>query len=204
MTKNIGCKKCRRLGFSVCGKEKCAVKRKPYAPGIHGRKRGRRKNVSEYGLQLREKQRMRFLYGISEKQFRNYVEKALKQRRKDVVSYLAESLESRLDNAVFKLGLAPTRKAARQMVNHGHITVNGKVVNIPSYSLRVGDVIGLATKALASGVTTNLDILLKKYEAPSWLELMREKKAGKVVAKPSIDEFVKYHNIKPIIEHYLR
>lgn len=202
MTKKINCKTCRRLGFSVCGKEKCAVKRKPYPPGVHGRKRGKRRNISEYGLQLREKQKIRFLYGISEKQFRNYVLKALKQ--KDVVSHLAESLEFRLDNTVFKLGFASTRKAARQMVSHGHVTINGKTVNIPSCGLRVGDIVGLTTKALASGAVTNLDILLKKHETPSWLELLREKREGKVVSKPAIDEFVKYHNIKSIIEYYLR
>ena len=130
-------KKSRRLGFSTLenGKE---LARRPYAPGIHGT--SRRKKVSEYGIQLQEKQKVRFMYGLNEKQFRKTFDKAGKMKGIHGENFL-KLLESRLDNLVYRLGLSTTRRGARQIVNHGHILVNGKKVNIPSYTCKPGDVI---------------------------------------------------------------
>ena len=135
-------KKSRRYGFSTLenGKD---LARKPYAPGIHGT--SRRKKISEYGIQLQEKQKVRFMYGLNEKQFRRTFEKASKMKGIAGENFL-KLLESRLDNIAYRIGYATTRRGARQLVNHGHITVNGKKVDIPSYHVKPGDVIGLKEK----------------------------------------------------------
>ena len=133
-------KKSRRLGFSVLESGKELAKR-PYAPGEHGQ--DRRKKLSNYGVQLQEKQKVRFMYGLSEKQLHKLFEKALKMKGVNGENLL-KLLESRLDNLVYRIGFATTRKGARQLVNHGHVTVNGKKVNIPSYQVKPGDVISLA------------------------------------------------------------
>ena len=135
-------KKSRRLGFSVLenGKE---LAKKPYIPGEHGQ--DRRKKLSNYGIQLQEKQKVRFMYGLNEKQFRKVFEKAGKMKGVHGENLL-KLLESRLDNLVYRTGFATTRKGARQLVNHGHVTVNGQKVNIPSYIVKPGDVIGLREK----------------------------------------------------------
>lgn len=137
-------KKSRRLGFSTLENGKELAKR-PYAPGIHGN--DRRKKVSEYGIQLQEKQKVRFMYGLNEKQFHKLFDKASKMSGIAGENFL-KLLESRLDNIVYRLGLARTRRAARQVVNHGHITVNGKKVDIPSYQVKVGDVIAVKENSL--------------------------------------------------------
>src|SRR3989344_1765797 len=121
----ISCRICRRIGASVCGREKCTFRRKPYPPGIHGRGKKKRREVSEYARQLREKQVVRHSYGISETQFRNYVGKALSGHGGDVTKKLIEFLEMRLDNVVMRLGFAKARSLARQIASHGHITGNG-------------------------------------------------------------------------------
>ena len=132
-------KKSRRLGFSILENGKELAKR-PYAPGIHGS--DRRRKLSEYGVQLQEKQKVRFLYGLNEKQFRKVFEKASKMKG-IAGENLLKLLESRLDNLVYRMGMAKTRKAARQVVNHGHITVNGRKVDIPSYTAKPGDIIAV-------------------------------------------------------------
>ncbi len=135
-------KKSRRLGFSVLenGKE---LTKKPYIPGEHGQ--DRRKKLSNYGIQLQEKQKVRFMYGLNEKQFRKVFEEAGKMKGVHGENLL-KLLESRLDNLVYRIGFASTRKGARQLVNHGHVTVNGKRVDIPSYRVKPGDIIGLMEK----------------------------------------------------------
>src|SRR3989344_7894770 len=133
------CKACRRLGVSVCGRQKCALTRKPYPPGINGKKF--RRGGSEFGLQLREKQKIRLTYGLREKQFKNLVLSAFKQKSIGTPEAVVLSLESRLDNVVYRLGLATTRGASRQMVGHGHIMVNGRRVTIPSYNVKIGDTV---------------------------------------------------------------
>jgi small subunit ribosomal protein S4 len=135
-------KKSRRLGFSVLesGKE---LAKKPYAPGDHGQ--DRRKKLSNYGIQLQEKQKVKFMYGLNEKQMENTFVKAVKMKGVNGENLL-KLLESRLDNVVYRIGFATTRKGARQLVNHGHVTVNGKTVDIPSYQVKPGDVVSLKDK----------------------------------------------------------
>ena len=155
MARNIEpqCRQCRREGMKLylkgdrCYTEKCGITRRPVAPGQHGVSR---RKASEYGMQLREKQKVRRLYGMLEKQFRKYFDMA--ENMKGITGEnLLQLLERRLDNVVYRLGFANSRKQARQLVNHGHITVNGKKVNIPSYSTNVGDVIAVREKR-ASGM----------------------------------------------------
>lgn len=204
------CKTCRRQGEKLflkgerCYSQKCAIIRKPYAPGIHGNKKRSRREGSEFGVQLREKQKVRFTYGVSEKQFSSYVEKALSSHGGDVMRSLIESLEFRLDNVVFRLGFAVSRSIARQMIAHGHITVNGKKVFTPSYRTRQGHVIGVAAGSETKGMFQNLDITLKKHQAPSWLSLVPEKREGTIVTLPKVEDVVRLYNIRSIIEYYSR
>ena len=173
MARSLGpkCKQCRREGMKLflkgerCLTEKCAVERRSYPPGEHGR--GRIKQ-SEYLLQLREKQKARRYYGILEKQFRNYYEKASKQQG-ITGELLLRMLELRLDNVVFRAGWGSSRAQSRQFVRHGHVAVNGKRVTIPSYTVRKGDIVTLRDKAKAMIVVRhNLDTLDRS--TPSWLE----------------------------------
>ena len=152
-------KKSRRLGISLSGTGK-ELQKRPYAPGQHGPTQ--RKKLSEYGLQLQEKQKLRYMYGINERQFRRIFEAAGKMPGKVGENFMI-LLETRLDNLVYRLGFGRTRRAARQLVNHGHITVNGKKVDIPSYRCKVGDVIGLREKS------RNLDIVKDALEERTYL-----------------------------------
>lgn len=144
----ITCKSCRRLGESLCGREKCAYKKRPYAPGKLDSERKHRSGVSEYGEQLRAKQKMRITYGLMEKQFSMYVKRATAthdggDNAVTPALKLARELESRLDNIVYRAGFASTRALARQLVSHGHIIVNGRRVNVASYQVKIGDVIAI-------------------------------------------------------------
>ncbi len=157
----ITCKTCRRLGESLCGREKCAFKKRPYAPGKLDSERKHRSNVSEYGEQLRAKQKMRITYGLMEKQFASYVKKATAshERGEGAVTpalKLARELESRLDNMVFRAGFANTRALARQLVSHGHILVNGRRVMVASHQLKLGDVLAIREGSKNAKVFTGL------------------------------------------------
>lgn len=179
------CRQCRREGTKLmlkgerCRSEKCAVERRPYAPGVRSMRR--RRSTSEYNLQLREKQKIRRIYGVLEKQFRNYFKMAA---HSDGVTgeNLLRMLEMRLDNTVYRMGFAPSRNAARQLVLHNHLWVNGKKVNVPSYRLKEGDTIQVKEKS------KNLDVVhtaLKTLkEAPEWLEIDKVKLTGTVVREP--------------------
>ncbi len=160
--------------------------------------------MSEYGFQLREKQRLKFLYLLRERQFKNYIQEALKGKNTGITSRLAEFLELRLDNVIYKSGFAKSRSIARQIAGHGHIVVNGKKINIPSYRLKVGDKISIRPESAAKKVFQNLDIYFKKYEPPVWLELDKEKKESKVVGKPSVQDMEIKSNLNAIIEFYSR
>ncbi len=188
--------------MSVCGREKCAFKRKPYPPGVHGK--AFRRQGSEFGSQLAEKQKLKFLYGLRERQFRNYIENALKQKGVVTSDAIINSLESRLDNAVYRIGYAPTRAAARQIVNHGHVQVNGKRVNIPSYRLKIGDEVKLRELSKSKPLFQDLEIMMKKAAPPSWLELDRGTYAAKMKAPPSGEGLGKGYNINAIVEYYSR
>jgi len=209
---NTKCKICRRAGEKLFLKEgkcytpKCPLTRKSYPPGVQ--KRGAEKKpkraLSEYGLQLAEKQKLKFFYLLRERQFKNYVKEALKGTGSDIISRLAEILELRLDNVVYRLGFAKSRSVARQLVSHGHIMVNGKKTNIPSYRLKVGDIIAIRPQSASKKIFQDLDIYFKKYQPPVWLELNKEKKEGKVVGKPQAQDIEVKTNLNAIIEFYSR
>ena len=184
------CRLCRREGDKLflkgtrCFTEKCAVERRKYAPGQHGQSRGK---VSDYGIQLREKQKARRIYGIMERQFRIYFEKA--GHMKGVTGEnLLQLLERRLDNVVFRMGFAANRREARQLVKHGHFAVNGRKADIPSHLLKAGDVIEIrkAGKELKA-VTESLSVAEHKG-MPEWVEVDMQAVKGRFVRVPSRDE----------------
>ncbi len=184
------CRLCRREGEKLflkgdrCYTSKCAVARRSYPPGEHGQGR---KKVSEYGLQLREKQKLRQSYGMLEGQFFRYYKMA--ERKKGITGEnLLQLLETRLDNVVYRLGFAVSRAEARQMVLHGHFQVNGKRVNIPSYQLRAGDEIAVRESSRQHPVIASLAPELGKRTVPEWLQLNPESLSGTVVELPSREQ----------------
>ena len=187
----------RRFGEPIFGPDKVLAK-KSYAPGQHGSMK-RRGKKSEYGIQLDEKQKAKFTYGILEKQFSNLYKEAL--RRKGITGeILLQLCELRLDNVVYRLGIAPTRRAARQFVSHRHITVNGNIVNIPSYALNVGDVIGVrerskSMEAINNSVSNNINQM-------EWLEFNPDTKTGKVIVAPERIQIPENINEQLIVELY--
>lgn len=201
------CRQCRREGMKLylkgdrCYSGKCAVDRKSYAPGMHGQ--ARQKKVSEYGVQLREKQKTRRIYGVLEKQFRGYFEKA--ERQQGITGEnLLKTLERRLDNVVYRLGLGASRVEARQLVRHGHFTVNGHKVDIPSFQVKIGDVIEVKEKSKESPRLKELMERAADRTPPQWLEYEADAARGRVVAFPArdqIDAQVKEHLI---VELYSR
>lgn len=184
------CRLCRREGQKLylkgerCYTDKCSVGRRSYAPGQHGQGR---KKVSEYGLQLRAKQATRRYYGVLESQFRHYYELAEKREGKTGEQLLA-ILETRLDNVVYRLGFASSRKEARQLVLHNHFSVNGKKVNIPSYLVSVGDVITINEKSRESSKIKAVIEANASHPAPKWLEVNREQMQGKVISEPTRED----------------
>ncbi|SFB25204.1 SSU ribosomal protein S4P [Lentibacillus halodurans] len=191
-------KKSRRLGISLTGTGK-ELDRRPYAPGQHGP--NQRKKMSEYGLQLQEKQKLRFMYGLNERQFRNLFTQASKMKGVHGENFMI-LLESRLDNIVYRLGLARTRRQARQLVNHGHVTVDGGRVDIPSYRVMPGQVIGLREKS------QNLDIVKEAIEVnnfvPEYLTFDEDKKEGTYSRYPERSELPAEINEALIVEFYSR
>ncbi len=188
----------RKFGEAIFGPDRAFEKRK-YPPGQHGPNR-RRKQKSDYAVQLMEKQKAKYTYGLLERQFRNLFDKA---NRKDGVTgdILLQLLESRLDNTVFRLGLAPTRRAARQLVNHGHIVLNGIVNNIPSTLLRPGDIITVR------GKSKNLDIIKNAIGSSNvrdfgWLEFSPDHGVGKFLAYPEVEKIPENINAQLIVELY--
>ena len=190
---------CRRLEFPVFESDKFSSIRKNYPPGQHGQ--SRRKKLSNYGVQLREKQRIKYLYGILEKQFRNYFKKA-NNKSGATGDNLLISLESRLDNTVYRLGLANTRSAARQLVSHKHFLVNNKVVNIPSYSLSDGDVIEVRSKSKKNDIFLNSMRRIKSDNPMPWLTLDKSKLMGTFDKVPTRDEISEPLNEQLVVELY--
>ena len=195
------CRQCRREGLKLylkgerCYTEKCGIDRKAYPPGQHGQ--GRRSKQSEYGLQLREKQKARRIYGVLETQFRRYFAEA--DRRKGITGEnLLQILESRLDNIVYRMGFALSRPEARQLVKHGHFSVDGQKVNIPSYQVRPGDVVTVRETSREKGRFKELAELTRNQGTMDWLEVDRENLNGKVVRLPKREEI----DI-PIAEHLI-
>lgn len=194
------CRLCRREGAKLylkgdrCYTGKCAIDRRAYAPGQHGQGR---KKVSEYGLQLREKQKAKRIYGILETQFRNYFEKA--DRQKGITGEnLLRLLERRLDNVVFRLGYGSSRTEARQLVRHGHFIVNDSRVNIPSFLVKVGDVVAVTEKSKESPKLKELAESAQSKAAPAWLEKDSAALGGKIVSIPSREDID-----VPIQEHLI-
>lgn len=187
----------RKFGEPIFGEDKVLAKRN-YPPGQHGV--NKRRKTSEYGVQLREKQKAKYTYGVLEKQFRNLFEKA--SRTKGVKGeVLLQLLEARLDNVVYRLGIAPTRAAARQLVSHCHITVDGKVVNIPSYSVKPGQVVAVREKAKSLEViTTSLEGF--NHSKYNWLEWNESDKAGKMLNVPQRAEIPENIKEQLIVELY--
>lgn len=191
-------KKARRLGFSILENGKELAKR-PYAPGAHGN--DKRRKSSEYGIQLAEKQKIRLMYGLNEKQFHKLFDKASKMEG-PAGHNLLNLLESRLDNLVYRLGLAKTRRAARQVVNHGHITVNGIKVDIPSYQVRVGDTI--AIKEQSQDHKAIKEALETCTSRPAFVEWNDKTLSGKYLRKPDRSELNQEINETLIVEYYNR
>jgi len=187
----------RKFGEPIFGPDKF-LEKKNFPPGQHGNSR-RRKKESEYGIQLKEKQKAKYTYGILEKQFRNVFAKA--SRKKGITGEnLLQLIEARLDNVVYRMGLSPTRSGARQLVSHRHITVNGNIVNIPSYSLREGDVVGVREKSKSLFVIT--ESLESAHKAFSWIEWDNEKMNGKFLNYPAREEIPETIKEQLIVELY--
>ena len=197
------CKQCRREGCKLFLKgerclTKCSFDKRPVVPGQHGTAR---KKISEYGIQLREKQKVRRAYGMLEKQFRNYYEKAAAGKESTGLALL-QMLELRLDNVIYRVGLGVSRAEARQIVNHGHITVNGKKVNIPSYQVKAGDVIAVKESKQALEMFASLKGL--KVNTPKWLEFDTNSLTGKVLALPEREDVDLNIQEHLIVEYYSR
>lgn len=183
-------KLCRRVGEKLCASAKCPVTRRNYPPGVHGPKGGQKR--TEYGTQLLEKQKAKYIYGILERQFKRYYTNAVRKTG-DTSVYLAQYLERRLDNVLYRLGLAKTRTAARQAIVHGHVSVNDHRVDRPSYAVKTDDVIRVVKLKE-----------VEKREVPAWLSLDHEGQFGKVVGAPTIDKLPERLNMRLIIELYSR
>jgi len=186
----------RRFNDSIFGPSK-AAQRKAYPPGQHGR--GRRKKPTEYSVQLMAKQKAKYTYGVLERQFANLFDKAARQKGITGTNLL-QLLEARLDNIVYRLGISPTRRGARQLVGHKHITVNGEVVNIPSYTLKVGDVVGVREKSKSLEAISN-SLALNTNSFP-WLDWNGNDMAGAVIATPERDQIPENIEEQLIVELY--
>jgi len=185
------CRLCRREGMKLflkgdrCFKDSCAIEKRNFAPGQHGK--DRKSKVIGYGLQLREKQKVKRIYGLLEGQFRNYFEKA--ERRKGVTGdTLLQMLERRLDNIVYRLGFATSRAQSRQLIGHGHVRVNSLKVNIPSFQVKAGDVISIREKSQKNPLIVNSVEMVGSRGIPSWLELDGSKFSGKVLTLPKRED----------------
>ena len=204
----ITCKTCRRLGESLCGREKCAYKKRPYAPGKLDSERKHRSGVSEYGEQLRAKQKMRITYGLMEKQFSMYVKRAMLRNNKieektlTPALKLARELESRLDNIVFRAGFANTRALARQLVSHGHIIINGRRNTVASHQVRIGDIVSIREGSKQAKVFSGLADRLMAM-SPSYL-LEVNPTTFTATVKAEVRETDPSFDTQKVLEYYSR
>jgi small subunit ribosomal protein S4 len=203
--KDAVCRLCRREGTKLflkgqkCFTDKCPVEKRNFAPGQHGK--DRKAKIVGYGLQLREKQKTKRMYFAQEKQFRNYFEKAASHQGV-TGEMLLQQLERRLDNVVYRLGFATARRQARQLVRHGHISVNGKKVNIPSYQVSVNDEIAVREGSKEIAILAQIKELTSHQSAPTWLNVDRDNWKGNVLALPKRDEIQMPVNEQLIVELY--
>ena len=206
MKQDSACKLCRREGKKLflkgekCLSPRCPFVRRSYAPGQHGQYH---KKLSDYGKQLREKQRAKRTYGLREVQFKNYYKKA-SRKSGDTGELLLSFLEGRLDNVVYRLGLAGSRAQARQLILHGHFSINKKKVNIPSYLVKPKDDIEIAKKSQGLSIFKDIKKVLKDVTVPAWLKLTQEKMAGQVLHLPKKEEIETDIDPAQIIEFYSR
>ena len=201
------CRLCRREGMKLylkgerCYTDKCAFERRPYAPGQHGQAR---RKLTQYGIQLRAKQTVKRIYGILERQFERYVEKAMKKAG-DTRENLIQLLEARLDNVVYRMGFAVNRRQARQLVNHGHFLVNGEKVDIPSYLLKPGDVVEVREKSRELEVIRKALALNKERNVAPWLEVDRDGFKGVFLRYPKLEEVTDLPvDLQVVFEFYSR
>lgn len=196
-------KRAKKLGAHIFDKtqtQKFALRQTRSKGG--DKKRGKPK--SEFGLQLLEKQKARFTYGVSEKQFSKYIKTIINKKGASSVDSVVQALESRLDNTVYRLGLAGSRQASRQMVSHGHITINGKRNNIPSYKVEIGDKIGISERSLKSKLFADLENKVKEHKYPSWLKYDTAKKRYEVQGMPKMSNTEIMFDASSIIQFYSR
>lgn len=193
-------KLCRSYGEKLCDSPKCPITKRSYPAGQHGPDQ-KRKKLSGFGKQLREKQKVKRIYGILERQFANYVAEASKKSG-DTSKFLLNYLEARLDNVVYRTGLAPSRAAARQLVNHGHVLVGGKKVDIPSYRVKVGETIELNETSKKSKLFEKSAETISKKEMPAWLNVDAKKLSAKILNSPTIEN--PNFDAKSIIGFYSR
>jgi small subunit ribosomal protein S4 len=186
-----------------CFTPRCAVEKRRAPPGGQSREGTGRRRISEHGMQLREKQKGRFIYGLMEAQFRNNVEEATRLKG-STGQRLLELLERRLDNVVFRLGFADSRGQARQIVGHGHLLVNGRPVNIPSLTLKAGDVVSWTERSAKGAYYKTMLVSLPKRPVPRWLELDKNDVTGKVMTVPTPSDIDTSIDTRPIVEYYSR
>lgn len=203
------CKLCRREGEKLflkgarCFTPKCAIERRNYAPGEHGKKAQFRRKLSDYGTQLREKQKARRIYGVLERQFRRYFEEAQKTKGLTGLNLL-QSLERRLDNVVYRLGFATSRAQARQLVSHGHFELNGKRTDVPSALLKPGDQISVRAQSRDSVYFKDLAKDLERVRVPNWLSLDARSLTGRVISLPGREDIELPIKEQLIVEFYSR
>ncbi|MBF0566316.1 MAG: 30S ribosomal protein S4 [Nitrospirae bacterium] len=200
------CRLCRREGEKLflkgerCFTDKCSIERRKYAPGQHGQRRAK---LSDYGIQLKEKQKVRRIYGLMERQFRKYFAEA--ERRKGITgTLLLQYLELRLDNIVFRLGFASNRNQARQLITHGHLAVNGRKVNIPSFRVKVGDVVEVLENSKNIGSIAESLTRIEHTGLPGWIEVDAQNMKGKVVQLPEREDIPLVAKEQLIVEFYSR
>jgi small subunit ribosomal protein S4 len=203
------CRLCRREGEKLflkgarCFSPKCALERRSYAPGLHGKKAQFRRKESDYGRQLREKQKARRIYGVLERQFRRYFEDALRVKGMTGATLLT-MLERRLDNVVYRLGLADSRAQARQLVRHGHFTLNGQRADVPSMLVKPGDVIAVRERSRQLSYFKTLAETLGERPVPPWMALDAASMSGRILSLPSREQIDTTLNEQLIVEYYSR
>lgn len=201
------CKLCRREGEKLflkgdrCFSPKCSFEKRAYPPGLHGRQAQFRRKESDFRMQLRAKQKVRRVYGVFEKQFRRYFRQAQHQKGLTGVNLLI-ILESRLDNVIYRLGLASSRAQARQIVSHGHFDVNGRKTNIPSFLVNPGDTIAVRESSKKKGFFKDLEKSLDEGRVPEWLDLDAKNLSGRVVSKPTREHIEATLNEQLVVEYY--
>lgn len=204
------CKICRRAGEKLflkgdrCFTPKCAMVHHPTPPGIHGGKRRGKRASSEFGNELREKQKVRFTYGLTEQELKNYVEKAGGRKGALLTSTIVELLERRLDNVVFRSGLAVSRSIARHLVSYRHITVNGKSVSSPSYSISKNETVGIKTQSASSPLFKDYVERIKTFTPPEWITLDKNTRVATIVGMPTRENSQFSYDLQRIVEFYSR